>query len=160
MEDDHQVTENKKCEQCKQCKPLDAFHRRNNKTDGRMRICADCYVATLQQTYQRQRELAQQWEEKRRLQKEEKRRQQEEEQRCQEAVRRQIEEERLRQQNAWRNLQIDRPCSTCQQKLPAIAFPCRISRRGDYILHNQCTACVEAERHRQKEEKKQGIRSN
>src|SRR5260370_20839316 len=115
VEDDHQVAEGKKCEQCEQRKPLDAFHRGKNKTDGRMRICADCYSANLQKTYQQQRELMQQWEEKRRLQEEE-RRQQEEELRRREALRRQIEEERLRQQDIWQRLQPDRQCSACRQK--------------------------------------------
>lgn len=146
MEDAHQMTEGKQCEQCGRWKPLEAFHRRRNKTDGRMRICADCYLANLQQTYQRQRELVQQWEEERC--------QQEEEQRRREALRLQIEEERLRQQESWLKLQPDHQCRTCLQKLPATAFPCESSRRGGYILHDQCITCIEAEKRRQKEEKK------
>lgn len=153
MEADGQIAEGKKCEQCEQWKVLSAFHRRKNKTDGRMRICADCYSANLQQTYQRQRELAQQWEEKRRQEEEEQCRR-EEEHRRREALRRQVEEENLRQQAAWLNLQPERQCRVCRQTLPATAFPCERSRRGGYIVHAQCTTCVEAEQQRQKEEKK------
>ena len=151
MEVDRQTTEDKKCEQCEQWKRLDAFYRRRNKTDGRMRICADCYTANLQQAYQKRQEI----EEQRRREEEEARRQIEEEYRRREAVRQQIEEEHQRQQAMWLELQPDRNCRTCQQVLPATAFPCERSRRGGYILQEQCTACAEAEQQQQKAERKQ-----
>lgn len=60
--------DSKQCEQCQQIKLLSEFHRRKNKTDGRMRICGVCYGENLQKTLQRakefqiQRELKQQQE--------------------------------------------------------------------------------------------------
>jgi hypothetical protein len=144
-----ETTEGKRCEQCEQWKPLSAFHRRKNKTDGRMRICADCYTANLQETYRRQRE----WEAERKRQEEERRQRMEAEIQRREEERRQVEEERRREQDAWLALQQDRQCSACQQVLPATAFLCLRSRRGEYSLHDQCTNCVEEERRRQEEER-------
>jgi len=57
--------ERKECEQCLEPKVLTAFHRRKNKTDNRMRICAECYKANLQETQRRQRELQQERERRR-----------------------------------------------------------------------------------------------
>ncbi len=150
MEGDGQMAEGKQCEQCEQWKPLEAFHRRKNKTDGRMRICADCYTANNRERSRQQQEYMQQLEELHRRQEEERRQQQEEAQRRRD----QIEEERRRQQDAWLKLQPARQCSVCQQMLPATAFPCQRSRRGAYSLHDQCTSCAEEEQRRQKEEKK------
>jgi hypothetical protein len=74
------TSKRKPCEQCHTPKYLSAFHRRNNKTDGRMRICAQCYLDNLHETQRRQRELQQRWEQQRI---EEKRRRSEESQRVQ-----------------------------------------------------------------------------
>ncbi len=62
----------KQCEQCKERKSLSAFHRRKNKTDGRMKICAECYMANLHNTQraikeQQQARKQQQLEESERL---------------------------------------------------------------------------------------------
>lgn len=59
---EEEIEEEKVCEQCKLPKRLSAFHRRRNKTDGRMRICAECYTANLQKTLQYQKERFQSWE--------------------------------------------------------------------------------------------------
>lgn len=72
------INEVKECEQCKEPKALSAFHRRKNKTDGRMRICAQCYMDNLHETQRRQAERVQEWERQRA---EEKRRRVEESQR-------------------------------------------------------------------------------
>ncbi len=145
------ITEGKRCEQCEQWKPFSAFHRRKNKTDGRMRICADCYTANLQETYQRQREHMQQWEEEHKRQEEEKRRQEEER-------RRQEEERHAHYQqvlDAWYQQQPDRQCIACKRTLPASDFGYTycIKREEEDIwlpaaLHQRCQSCHEAYRNR------------
>jgi hypothetical protein len=121
MEGDHQTAEGKKCEQCEQWKPLEAFHCRKNETDGRMRICADCYTANNRERSRQQQEHMQQWKEMHERQEEDRRQRREEEQHRREVLLPQIEEDRRRQQDAWLALQPDRQCSICQQKLPATA---------------------------------------
>lgn len=63
--------EQKQCEQCLKHKDLSAFHKRKNKTDGRMRICGICYGENLQITQQRAKEHHIQWELKQQQEREE-----------------------------------------------------------------------------------------
>jgi hypothetical protein len=53
--------ETKECEQCHHKKALTEFHRRKNKTDGRMRICAQCYGENLTETRRLGEERMRQW---------------------------------------------------------------------------------------------------
>jgi len=57
-QDSDTPVERKQCEQCNHRKLLTEFHRRQNKTDNRMRICAQCYRENLEATRHRGEELA------------------------------------------------------------------------------------------------------
>jgi hypothetical protein len=137
--------ETKKCEQCLQTKAFSDFHRRKNKTDGRMRICALCYEdnlrnsRTLEKERLRQRELDQQ------------QRQREHEEQA-----RLLELERTTWRQAielWHSQQPDRRCIACLQLLPSIAFGySELKQAGDeWIpkLHQRCQACHTAMREQQ-----------
>jgi hypothetical protein len=56
-QDSDPPVERKQCEQCHHRKLLTEFHRRKNKTDNRMRICAQCYCENLEETRRRGEEL-------------------------------------------------------------------------------------------------------
>jgi hypothetical protein len=98
------MEEQKQCEQCQKRKDLSAFHRRKNKTDGRMRICAECYMANLHDTQRRQREF-----------------QQERERQRAEEQRRRAEESERAQALLPTLLQGTKVCQMCQQEFPVNA---------------------------------------
>lgn len=103
--------ERKQCEQCKEPKALSAFHRRKNKTDNRMRICAQCYMDNLHETQRRQTELMQKREQERI---EEKRRKVEESQRVQALLPTLLSGE-------------TRTCEDCKQSFP-------VNGRGELVV--------------------------
>src|SRR6266567_2631560 len=84
----------KRCEQCNHKKFLTEFHRRRNKTDNRMRICAECYLENLHETQRRQAEFQERRERER----------QEEAQRLAEERQREREEREAREQERYRGL--------------------------------------------------------
>jgi hypothetical protein len=132
------MAEKKECEQCHAEKELDLFQRRRNKTDGRMRICAQCYMDNLHETQRRQAEAIQKWEQER----------------IERERQKQQEQERLARQQAleaWYRLQPDRQCIDCKQVLAASAFGYSMMREIDGVwlpapLHQRCRDCHEAYR--------------
>lgn len=139
------MAEKKECEQCHAEKELTLFQRRRNKTDGRMRICAQCYMDNLHETQRRQAEAMQRWEQER-IERE-RQKQQEREQQDQERLARQQALE------AWYHLQPDRRCIDCKQVLAASAFGYSMMREIDGVLlpaplHKRCRDCHEAYRTR------------
>lgn len=99
------MEETKRCEQCQQTKAFSDFHRRKNKTDGRMRICATCYLENLHESARRADEH---------LLALEQQRLHDERIRQQEQARR-LEEER-RVQDSWFRQQPDRQCVACVKR--------------------------------------------
>lgn len=130
------------CEQCQQIKPLTAFRKHNNKTDGRTKRCAACYRLNLQEQRQRQEEIA-------RLMEQARQRQEEERQRQEEYQRQQTQ--RQQALDAWYQQQPARMCLACKQTLPASAFDASTleAENGVYLptrLRQRCKSCHEAYR--------------
>jgi hypothetical protein len=116
-------------------KSLAAFYQRKNKTDGRMRICAECYQEIYWEGRRRAEELS--------LQREAKRQRERDEQKREEA--RLLEEKRLATE-AWYLQQPARQCIACKQVLAASSFGYTALREVDDIwlpaqLHQRCHAC-------------------
>ncbi len=138
----------KLCEQCKEVKELSAFHRRKNKTDNRMRICAQCYMENLHETQRREAEAMQKRREQQELERQERERRIE-----------QAEQERLARQqvlDAWYLQQPASRCVDCKQVLAASAFDYSMMREidGTWIpatLHKRCKPCHEAYRERNRQ---------
>jgi hypothetical protein len=127
------------CEQCQHSKPLSAFHRRKNKTDGRMRICAECYMLNYREQQRTMAEALERWN-----------REREEREKEREAQRHAWEEVHQRTLGAWYQQQPDRQCITCKQLLPASDFGYSLVVATDdgigwvpKVLHKRCKSCHE-----------------
>lgn len=117
----------KRCEQCHAEKELDLFHKSNSKTDGRMRICAQCYKDNLHETQRRQAELMQKWEQER-IEREQQKQQERE---------RQEQERQARNREA--SLAANRICPRCK----AVRTDGRLWESGHLYFPRYCEACQE-----------------
>ena len=115
----------KQCEQCHHQKLLTEFHRRKNKTDGRMRICADCYMENLHETQRLQEERQQQWAK------------QEQERKEREAQERKERDERQAAEAREKSLQANRLCPRCKEvRTDGSLWP-----NGHLYFTRYCEAC-------------------